>query len=118
MEEPVYRVDEWGNKFWYVNNRLHRTDGPALVLADGTQVWYVNDQLHRTSGPAIIWANGTQEWFIDDKDITKEVAKWMNERNISWPFSDEETSTELKNRLTDLSKPCKMALLARAIQPG
>jgi len=49
-------------------------------------------------------ADGIEAWFINGKDITKAVEKWMNERNIRWPFSDEETSTQLKNQLTDFLK--------------
>jgi hypothetical protein len=39
-------------------------------------------------------------WWVDGKDITLAVEKWMKDRAISWPFSNEETSTELKNMLT------------------
>jgi len=38
--------------------------------------------------------SGYHAWFIDDKDITKQVKKWMKDRDISWPFSDEETRVE------------------------
>ena len=77
-QEPVCKIDQQGNQRWYLNGQCHRTDGPAVVRA-----------------------NGTQLWFINDRDITGAVEKWMNERNIRWPFSDEETSTQLKNQLTD-----------------
>ena len=123
MEEPVCKVDEYGNQrwhlngllhrtdgpamvrangsqWWYQNDRLHRTDGPAVVLADGNQWWYQNGQIHRTDGPAVVWANGSQWWFINDRDITGAVEQWMNKRNIRWPWPDEETSTQLKNQLT------------------
>jgi hypothetical protein len=92
--KPVRRVDARGNQRWRLNGQLHRTDGPAVVWASGTQEWWVNDQRHRTDGPALMLVSGYHAWFIDDKDITKQVKKWMKDRDISWPFSDEETRVE------------------------
>ena len=31
-----------GTKYWYLNNQYHRTDGPAIELADGDKSWYIN----------------------------------------------------------------------------
>jgi len=93
-------VETDGYQAWYVNGRRHRTDGPAVIFEDGTQWWYVNGKRHRTDGPALILADGTQEWYVNGKDITLAVEKWMKSREVSWPFSNEETSTELKNQLT------------------
>ena len=77
-----------GTQAWYENGQRHRTDGPAVIHADGTQRWYVNDQLHRTDGPAIIYADGSQEWWVDGKDITQKVEKWMETHEIAYPFDD------------------------------
>jgi hypothetical protein len=48
---------------------LHRTDGPAVVRADGTREWYLNGKRHRTDGPAVVYANGYQEWWVDGEFI-------------------------------------------------
>ena len=64
-------IDQHGNKVWYQNGQLHRTDGPAVELANGTKAWYQNDQQHRTDGPAVELANGRKEWFIDNIKYTK-----------------------------------------------
>jgi hypothetical protein len=29
-----------GDEFWYLNNKLHREKGPAIILQNGAQVWY------------------------------------------------------------------------------
>jgi len=50
--------------------------------------------LHRTDGPAVISADGTQQWWLNGKNITEAVEKWMKSRAVSWPFSDEETRAE------------------------
>jgi len=61
------KVDDIGDKFWYVNNKLHRIDGPAYEGADGTKVWYQNGKRHRVDGPAVEYASGTKCWYLDDK---------------------------------------------------
>jgi hypothetical protein len=52
---------------WTLNGKLHRTDGPAIIYANGTQRWYIDGKLHRTDGPAAIHADVLQEWYIDGK---------------------------------------------------
>jgi len=40
-----YEISASENRIeWYLNNQLHRTDGPAIERADGTRLWYLNDQ--------------------------------------------------------------------------
>ena len=34
-----------GTKRWYLNDELHREDGPAIVCANGDKYWYLNDEL-------------------------------------------------------------------------
>ena len=33
-----------GDKWWYKDDELHRTDGPAVERIDGSKVWFLNDQ--------------------------------------------------------------------------
>ena len=56
-------TDKYGNKIYYLNNALHRNDGPAFEYADGTKCWYKNGLRHREDGPAIERANGTKCWY-------------------------------------------------------
>ena len=48
-----------GSKQWYINGKLHRTDGPAIEwsMMEGIH-WYINGELHRTDGPAIEYNDG------------------------------------------------------------
>jgi hypothetical protein len=41
-----YEVTDWANgtKFWYLNGKQHREDGPAVEYSDGTKFWYLNDE--------------------------------------------------------------------------
>ncbi len=40
--KPVCKTDEDGNKYWYLNDKLHREDGPAIEYANGNKSWYIN----------------------------------------------------------------------------
>ena len=65
--------DYHGNRFYYNNaGLLHRTDGPAIVYADGSKSWYQNELLHRTDGPAIDWIHGRKEWHINGVRLTED----------------------------------------------
>jgi len=61
------KVDEYGNKRWYLNNLLHREDGPAVEWASGSKEWHLNGKYHRTDGPAIEWADGYRAWRLNGK---------------------------------------------------
>jgi antitoxin component YwqK of YwqJK toxin-antitoxin module len=42
MKTYKVKVDDGGNKFWYLNGKCHREDGPAIEYADGNKYWYLN----------------------------------------------------------------------------
>ena len=42
MIEPKLTEYHSGAKAWYLNDKLHRVDGPAVEHLDGTKVWYLN----------------------------------------------------------------------------
>ena len=52
----------------YVGGRLHRTDGPALVMPDGTEKWFFEGRLHRSDGgPAVATGDGSLYWYRDGR---------------------------------------------------
>ena len=59
------------SQYWYLNGKCHRTDGPAVIYADGSQYWFLNARVHRTDGPAIIFANGAQRWYLNGIERTE-----------------------------------------------
>ena len=61
------KTNEFGTKRYYVNNKLHREDGPSIEYADGSKAWYKNGELHREDGPAIEYATGDKEWWLNNK---------------------------------------------------
>jgi hypothetical protein len=46
-----------GCKIYYVNDKLHREDGPAVERADGCKGYWIHGKRHREDGPAIEWEN-------------------------------------------------------------
>ena len=49
--------------WWYDHGQLHRENGPAVELADGTKMWYHRGRLHRRGGPAVLRLGGSCEYW-------------------------------------------------------
>jgi hypothetical protein len=60
-------IDSNGDHHWFLNDKRHRADGPAIECVNGDKLWCQNDKLHRVDGPAIEHHNGDTEWYIDNK---------------------------------------------------
>ena len=80
FNKQVFCVNRVGNKWWYLNDKLHRENGPAAEYANGNKYWYLNGKYHREDGPAIEYADGDKYWYLNGKrysesDYWKEVKK-------------------------------------------
>jgi len=64
-DQPVMRISDDGAQEWYLNDKLHHTDGPAVIEGD-YQEWWLNGKLHRNDGPAIIDCD-YQAWCLNGK---------------------------------------------------
>ena len=62
-------IDANGNKFWYLNDKLHRTDGPACEYFDGHKDWYLDGKQHRTDGPACEYVDGNKLWYFHGQEL-------------------------------------------------
>ena len=58
------KINEFGTKRYYLNNQLHRADGPAIEWSNGDKVWYLHGKCHREDGPAIEYPSGSKVWYI------------------------------------------------------
>jgi hypothetical protein len=56
-------INACGDREWFLNHQLHRTDGPACEWANGSKFWYIDGLLHRTDGPAIEYSTGGRSWW-------------------------------------------------------
>jgi len=104
--KPVMDVDWYGNKFWYLNGKLHREDGPAIEWADGNKRWYLNGKYHREDGPAVECTNGTKHWYLNGKLHREDgpAVEWADGYK-SWYLNGREvTEEEHKKRTSDKPK--------------
>ena len=58
MIEYTVKVYDNGDKYWYLNGKLHREDGPAVEWSNGSKEWWLNGELHREDGPAVECVDG------------------------------------------------------------
>jgi len=74
---------EWvdGSKFWYVDGKRHREDGPT-VIRNGGKEWWLEGKLHRTDGPAVVFSEGDKEWWLEGKIYTEKEHRAEMKRSI------------------------------------
>lgn len=71
VDDELHREDgpaiesEDGAYAWCRDGKYHREDGPAIKNIEGTEFWYLNGKLHRENGPAVAYSNGNKFWFRD-----------------------------------------------------
>ena len=66
-EQPECKVDEHGNKRWWLHGKCHREGGPAVEWRDGGKAWLKDGNFHREDGPAFEGADGSREWWLHGK---------------------------------------------------
>ena len=71
-----------GDKIWYMNGVRHREDGPAFEYANGDKIWYFNGKLHREDGPAVEYSDGSKEWYLNGKGLTEEEFLKKTKRHV------------------------------------
>ncbi len=58
------------------HRKLHREDGPAVILKNGDKEWYLNGLAHREDGPAVICSDGIVEYWLNDTHY--EYKEWLD----------------------------------------
>ena len=73
MIEYTVKVYDNGDRFWDLNGKRHREDGPAIEWADGSKEWLRHGNRHREDGPAIECSQaGVNYWYLDGVRYTEE----------------------------------------------
>jgi len=89
-----------GNKYWYFNGELHKENNPAVEYVDGTKKWYINGKLHRLDGPAIECNNESKFWYIEGKEYTEEkFNSYLSRKTITIDGEEVGISNESFERL-------------------
>lgn len=65
------KIIEYGEERYYLNDKLHREDGPAVIY-HGTKYWYKHGLRHREDGPATEWYDGKKDWYYNGKKFLSE----------------------------------------------
>jgi hypothetical protein len=65
-------INDYGTKFYYLNDLLHREDGPAFERTDGCKVYYINGIHHREDGPAVEYPNGDRSYWVNGRLFSEE----------------------------------------------
>ena len=100
MIEYTVEVYDNGEKYWYLNGKRHREDGPAHEC-NGYKEWCLNDKLHREDGPAIEWANGDKAWYLNGKLHREDGPAYEGVSGYkSWYLNGERVTEEQHKRLT------------------
>jgi hypothetical protein len=88
MCESICETDKYGDKRWYLDEKFHRIDGPAVEWTNGHKSWYLNGIRHRTDGPAMEYTDGSKYWYLHGTQYTfDEFAiemNWTTEEIVIW----------------------------------
>ena len=57
---------------FYLNNKLCREGGPAMICGSGKIGYYTNNILHRTDGPALVWSDGYARYHLNGIWVTRD----------------------------------------------
>jgi hypothetical protein len=84
--------------YYYLNDKRHRTNGPAIEYNNGDKCWYVYGDRHNDKGPATIHKTGWTFWFLNDnlQTLSNSTPTWfLNDK----PQTLSNTATTLKHQI-------------------
>ena len=97
-----------GSKLWWLNNNRHREDGPAIECANGTKEWYLNGKRHRKDGPAIEYADGYKAWWVNGKchRVDGPAVEYANGTKEWWLNGIQYSEADWKKEIAKLNISC------------
>lgn len=74
---------------WYSDPEFqcrHRTDGPAVVWADGYMEYWIDGKRHRIDGPSVIKNTGATQWHFEGERLDQDEEKFCKamEEFLAW----------------------------------
>ena len=58
--------------YWYEFISENPKFTGCVIDKNGSKYWFLNGKYHRTDGPACEWANGYKEWYLNGERLTEE----------------------------------------------
>jgi len=73
MTEYTVTIDDDGTTRWYKpgTDTLHNEHGPAIVFPNYAKYWIVNGKCHRLDGPAVEYKEFEGQYWVDGNNISK-----------------------------------------------
>ena len=107
MIEYTVKVSPEGSKYWFLNGKLHREDGPAIEDSNDTKWWYLNGQHHREDGPAYEYSNGSKCWYLNGKRHREDgpACEWFG-GSKSWYLNGKRVTEEEHRQRTQPQPTC------------
>ena len=80
--DDLDKYDDYGDIFYYKKNTkiFHNPYGAAFIRKNEYMSYYIDNKYHRLDGPAIIYSNGEEFYYINDELLTKEQFERHPER--------------------------------------
>jgi hypothetical protein len=79
-----------------INDMIHNPVGPARVWLDGTKEWFVNNKRHRLDGPAVVLPNGEEYYYLNDAALSKVEHSVRSKSNEAKPMEYVENNTPMR----------------------
>ena len=76
MKKPKCEILRNGTKYWFLNDKLHREDGPAYEHHNGSKYWYLNDKQAHPESLVDLW-------------LEREVFCWYDETTQTLNFGEQ-----------------------------
>ena len=75
----AYNVKFYSNgmQVWFMGDKIHRVNDPAIIHPNGHKEWWFNGKRHRHDGPAVITSTGTEEYWFNGILYT-DMERWSN----------------------------------------
>lgn len=89
-------------EFWFLNGRLHREDGPA-ILTSTLKCWCQNGKFHRVNGPAIVKTSKIDYSQIKTVELTSRKTIIRGLQSLSQEPKNLEESHMSQSRLGKMS---------------
>ena len=68
-----YQYNDGDIVYYKKNTKIwHNPYGPAFISHDVSKSYWIENKLHRLDGPAIIYSDGNIEYYINCKELSKE----------------------------------------------
>ena len=80
--DDLDKYNNYGDIYYYKKGTrtYHNPYGPAYINKQGYKEYFIDGKIHRLDGPAVIYPDGTGRYFINCEHLSKENFETHPER--------------------------------------